>query len=281
MNTPTEIETVFAKLRTAEQMAFMPFITAGDPDMAGTVEVIRELTRQGVDLIEIGFPYSDPIADGPVIQAAYTRALDQGLRIDDIFDAISQMDLENDVSEGSTAPALVAMVSYAIVLRRGPDAFVQRAKESGFAGFIIPDLPADEADDVREIVSAAGLDLIPLVSPTTTAERAEAILANASGFVYCISVAGTTGVRNELPTELTAQLKRLRSSTNVPLAVGFGISRPDQVGTLRGSADGIIVGSAIVRRMEPLANASQDNSKALADIGLFAAEMVAATHNPT
>lgn len=258
-------------------MAFMPFLTAGDPDMKTTLAVMRELARSGVDLIEVGFPYSDPIADGPVIQASYTRALSRGFRVDDLFAGIQSLAADLETGTNGPPPALVAMVSYAIVLRRGPRAFVEQAKEAGFAGFIIPDLPADEAGEVRDLASENGMDLIPLIAPTTPQERAMRILKTASGFVYCISVAGITGVRDELPPELTDQLNWLQSHTDVPLAVGFGISRPEQVDSLRGQADGIIVGSAIVRRMQPLVEGSRPGDEVIAEIGDYAQQMVAAT----
>jgi tryptophan synthase alpha chain len=245
----------------------MPFVTAGDPDLSATQAVITELGSQGVDLIEVGFPYSDPIADGPVIQASYTRALDNGIRVDQIFSAIEELPT-------TELPPLLAMVSFALVFRRGVGEFVRRAVAVGFAGFIIPDLPADEAEETAEIVRAAGADLIQLISPTTPRERALKIVKAGSGFVYCISVAGTTGVRDELPAELTEQLGWLRQQTDLPLAVGFGISRPDQVDVLRPVADGIIVGSAIVRQ---LADAANDRSQAISSIGKLAAEFVAAT----
>jgi len=249
-------------------MAFMPFLTAGDPDLESTANAIRELGSQGVDLIEVGFPYSDPIADGPVIQASYTRVLNKGLRVEKIFDCIRALHAEND----SPVPPLVAMVSYAIVFRCGPEQFVANARDARFSGLIIPDLPGDEASETFKIVRSAGLDLIQLIAPTTPPERAEKIVETCSGFVYCVSVAGTTGVRDSLPAELSDQLKLLRSRTNLPLAVGFGISRPDQVDALRGFADGVIVGSAIVRKFEQ----ATDNAAAVAEVGRFAADMVSA-----
>lgn len=245
----------------------MPFVTAGDPNVATTQDLIKELGAQGVDLIEVGFPYSDPIADGPVIQASYTRALNKGIRVDQIFDAIDALDTDN-------LPPLVAMVSFALVFRRGVQTFVNRAVEAGFAGFIIPDLPADEAAETAEIVSAAGADLVQLISPTTPPERALKIVQEGSGFVYCISVAGTTGVRDDLPPALIEQLAWLRQQTELPLAVGFGISRPDQVDVLRDVADGIIVGSAIVRHLE-----NEDSNAAVKSVGEFAKTLVDATRS--
>lgn len=271
MTTPTRIASTFAALKAQGHMAFMPFVTIGDPDVATSIALIRELASRGVDLIEVGFPYSDPIADGPVIQASYTRALSRGLHVNDIFAGIQQLTSSTD-----KLPPLVAMVSYAIVFRLGAATFVQRAKESGFSGLIIPDLPADEASEVARIIRDAGLDAIQLVAPTTTSSREDHIVQTGSGFVYCISIAGTTGARDQLPEELSGQLKRLRGKTNLPLAVGFGVSKPEQVGPLRGLADGVIVGSAIVRQLERLSSGSPA-ADVLRDVGDFAAKMVAAT----
>jgi len=270
LSAPTRIASTFAELKSQGRMAFMPFVTAGDPDMPLTLRLIRELAGRGVDLIEVGFPYSDPIADGPVIQASYSRALEKGLRTSDIFSGIGSL-------AGEEMPPLVAMVSYALVFRNGPESFVGRAAEAGFSGLIVPDLPGDEADELVALAKSHTLDLVQLIAPTTPPERAERILQAAGGFVYCISVAGTTGVRDQLPVELQDQLRWLRSKTDLPLAVGFGISRPEQVDTLRGLADGVIVGSAIVRRVESLSNGSNLAEKVLAEIGNFAAAMVAAT----
>lgn len=270
MTEQTRITSTFGALKEADHLAFMPFITAGDPDMNATLAVIRELGDRGVDLIEVGFPYSDPIADGPVIQASYTRALDKGLHVNDIFDGAASLPTDD-------LPPLVAMASYALLFRRGVEAFVKQAVESGFSGFIIPDLPADESEDVGKIVRAHGADLVQLVSPMTPKERAIGILKAASGFVYCISVAGTTGVRDDLPPELTGQLNWLRTQTEVPLAVGFGIKGPEQVDILRDSADGVIVGSAIVRMMEGLGESASSDETVLAEIGAFAKSMVQAT----
>ncbi len=255
-------------------MAFMPFVTVGDPDVATSMALIRELAGRGVDLIEVGFPYSDPIADGPVIQASYTRALSRGLHVNDIFAGIQQLTSGPD---GNKLPPLVAMVSYAIVFRLGPSNFVERAKAAGFSGLIIPDLPADEAGDVARVIRESGLDAVQLVAPTTNPVREDRIVQTGSGFVYCISIAGTTGARDQLPEELSGQLRRLRGKTNLPLAVGFGVSKPEQVAPLRGLADGVIVGSAIVRQLERLTNNSSSTAEVLRDVGDFAAKMVAAT----
>jgi len=268
------IGAVFQGLRDRGDMAFMPFITAGDPDLDFTGELILELARRGVDLVEVGFPYSDPIADGPVIQASYTRALARKLHVDEIFAKIGS--LEWSTVPGGQRPPLLAMVAYAIVFRMGTDLFCSKGAQAGFSGLIIPDLPADEAADTAAIARSHGLDLVQLIAPTTTAARTERIIETASGFLYCISVAGTTGVREALPEELSAQLRSLKARTQLPLAVGFGISRPDQVPPLRGLADGVIVGSALVREVAKRTEAGASAEAVLNSVGQAATAMLQA-----
>lgn len=245
---------LFTTLRRDGRKAFIPFVTAGDPDVATTAEVIRELDAAGCHLIEIGFPFSDPIADGPVVQASYTRALDRGLKLDDVFNLIEGLQVR--------AP-LVGMVSYTLVHRRGVAAFLDRAKQVGLSGLIVPDLPAEEATEFAQCCQDRDLCNIMLVAPTTPPTRAEKIIQLASGFLYCISVAGITGERDKLPEELAGHLRRLRGMTELPLCVGFGVSRPEHVQSLREVADGVIVGSAIVRRVE---KAASQREAALAEV---------------
>ncbi len=262
--TMSRISEVFNRASGESRMAFMPFVTAGDPSLEGTAAVLLALRDAHVDLIELGFPYSDPIADGPVIQASYTRALDRGITVDGIFRT-----MESLKSQG--LPPVLAMVSFAIIFRHGSAAFVADAAKAGFSGLIIPDLPADEADDVSALAKAHGLDLVQLIAPTTTERRTKQILAASTGFLYCISVAGTTGARLELPRELIEQLRSLRNQSKLPLAVGFGIGSPDQVAGLEGVADGVIVGSAIVRKIAEAA----DVTSAAAAVLQFAQQMQA------
>lgn len=247
----------------------MPFVTSGDPDISMTAELIKELSRQNVDLIEVGFPYSDPIADGPVIQASYTRALQNRIKVSEIFAMAKSV-----TTEGS-AP-LVAMVAYSLVFRVGIERFLSEAKAAGFAGLIVPDLPGDEAGEFAEHAKNHELDLVQLIAPTTPESRTEKIIQSASGFLYCISIAGTTGARDQLPPELTDHLDRLRAKTDLPLAVGFGVSGPEQVETLRGHADGVIVGSKIVRYLERLTAENANRDDIVREVGEFAATMVEA-----
>ncbi len=262
----------FAEVRAKRHMAFMPFVTAGDPDLSTTQRLIRRLAGAGVDLIEVGFPYSDPIADGPVIQASYTRALKSGVTAHAIFEAIASLDL-------TSVPPLVAMVSYAIVLRHGVDSFAHEAKSAGFSGLIIPDLPGDEAADCFEIIRRTGLDLVQLIAPTTPRERVPTILKHCSGFVYCLAVAGITGERAQVARELLDQLQWLRQETDLPLAVGFGISKPEHVAPLRKLADGVIVGSAIVRHLQQVADGESDIDSMLSAVGELAHSMVSAVRS--
>jgi len=236
------IDTLFHRLRHQGRKAFIPFLTAGDPDVAGTVVLAHALAGAGADLLELGFPYSDPIADGPVIQASYTRVLERGFRLDDAFSCGRQL-------AGEAMPR-VAMVSFSLIHRRGPDAFLARAAEAGFSGAIVPDLPWDESEELARLAAARDFKLIQLVTPTTPRERARRIAALSTGFVYCVSVAGITGERDRLPAELLEQLTWLRKETDLPLCVGFGVSRPEHVRMLREVADGVIVGSAVVRLLE-------------------------------
>jgi tryptophan synthase alpha chain len=238
------IDQLFQQLRSTGRKAFMPFLTAGDPSLPGTGELLAEVVRQGASLVEIGFPYSDPIADGAVIQASYTRALNRGLKLDQIFAAVQGW--------GAAHPQtpLAAMVSYSLIHHAGPTAFLKRAQRAGFSGAIVPDLPIDEAKPLAAEAAARDFKLIQLVTPTTPRDRAVRIAQQSTGFLYCVSVTGITGARDQLPPQLLDQLAWLRTQTPLPLCVGFGISKPEQVQVLRDVADGIIVGSALVRRIE-------------------------------
>jgi tryptophan synthase alpha chain len=236
------IDALFQRLRSQGRKAFIPFLTAGDPDLAATAVLARTLAERGADLLEIGFPYSDPIADGPVVQASYTRALERGVHIADIFAAVSKFAVPNT--------PLAAMVSYSLIHRRGAEAFLDRAATAGFSGAIVPDLPLEESETLSRLAARRDFKLIHLVTPATPPDRARAIAQRSSGFLYCVSVTGITGERDRLPPELLEQLRWLRKQTDLPLCVGFGISRPEHVHMLREFVDGIIVGSAFVRHLE-------------------------------
>jgi tryptophan synthase alpha chain len=236
----TTIEQTFAQSRAAASVALMPFVPAGYPDLQTTAALLPALERAGGRLIEIGIPFSDPIADGPVIQQAFTEALSRGTRVDDVLRTVRSV--RDDVSI-----PLVAMVSYSVVYGYGVQRFVREAKQAGIDGLIVPDLPPPEAQPLCEQADAAGLGTALLVAPTTPLPRRRQIVALCSGFVYYLSVSGVTGERDRLPDDLAANVLGLRQMTDLPVCVGFGIHRREQVRQLSGIADGAIVGSALVR----------------------------------
>ena len=265
------IDTLFQTLRSQGRKAFMPFLTAGDPDLALTAEAIPTVAAAGASMLEIGFPFSDPIADGPVIQASYTRALDKGLKLADIF-----AKLKGVTSLPGWSTPLVAMASYSLIWRKGVDAFLDSAIGAGLSGAVVPDLPAEEADDLAKRCRDRDFKLILLVTPTTSPARAEKIVRACSGFVYVVSVVGITGARDRMPVDLGGMLARLRTQTDLPLCVGFGVSRPEHVRQLKPLADGVIVGSALVKLLE---QAAADRAKSLQELGRFVGELSAALND--
>jgi tryptophan synthase alpha chain len=267
------IDALFSGLKRAGKRALMPFITAGDPDLATTRALLTELLRQGAQMVEIGIPYSDPIADGPVISASYTRALQKGIRLDQIFAAVRSWRQETASTASAQAP-LVSMVSYSIVHRRGAERYLREAAQAGFDGLIVPDLPVEESEALARLVQTADLRLIQLITPTTPRDRAIRIARSTTGFIYYVSVAGITGERDALPPELAADVAWLRTQTDLPVCIGFGISKPEHVRMLAPVADGLIVGSAIVRR---LANTDNRPSVEIVDeVGKFVGELAKA-----
>lgn len=261
------IDEIFASLRASGRKAFAPFVTAGDPDLDFTREILPALANAGAAVIEVGIPYSDPIADGPVIQASYTRALERKIKLADILAALA------DVTPETKCP-VVTMVSYAIIHRHGPEQFVKDAQSAGVAGAIVPDLLVEEAAAFKQICDAADFSLIQLVSPATPRERALRIAESSSGFIYYVSVMGITGERRELPSELVENVTWLRGQTDLPVCIGFGISTAEHARQLAPVADGVIVGSAIVRRVEALAD--RPRPECVGQIADYVQEMVAA-----
>jgi tryptophan synthase alpha chain len=235
----TGIDRIAAAFRGHDKRAaLMPYLMGGYPDLEGSAEAGLAAAAAGADLIELGVPFSDPLADGPVIHAAATAALAAGATPHGVFQVCERVAQEVPV---------VLMVYVNVVVAAGPEAFALRASAAGASGLIVPDLPHDEADEVRAACDAEGLALVPLVAPTTTAERIAQIGADARGFVYTVSLTGTTGERAELPPGLSDTVAAVRAATEVPVAVGFGISTAEQAGTVAAVADGVIVGSRIVR----------------------------------
>jgi len=244
------IDRTFADLAAADRKALMPYVTAGFPHLDVTAELLRRMPSAGASVIELGIPYSDPIADGPVIQESFTRALEAGVRLADIFEMVRRVRSE-------VAAPILSMVSFSIVYRIGVDRYIERAAAAGLDGLIIPDLSLEEAPSVAERTAAAGLRLAMLVAPTSSPERFERIARISQGFIYYISVAGTTGERDRLPPDLPTNVRRLRDVGGKPVCVGFGISRPEHVRQVCQVADGAIVGSAVVRRITAAADAGE------------------------
>jgi tryptophan synthase alpha chain len=219
---------------------FIGFVSGGDPSIEKTEEFILEMERAGAGLVEIGIPFSDPIAEGPVIQEANIRALAAGARVDKLFDMVSRI-------RTKTALPLVFLSYLNPVFHYGYEAFFARCRSCGIDGIIIPDLPFEEQDELRNVSSKYGVDLISLIAPTSE-ERIAEIARKAEGFLYIVSSLGVTGVRNEIKTDLAAMIAQARAAApGLPVAVGFGIHSPEQAAAIAGIADGVIVGSAIVR----------------------------------
>ena len=255
----------FAQCKADSRRAVAPFVTAGDPDGQSTAAILRSICAAGATCCELGVPYSDPIADGPVIQASYTRALDAGMTLTNMFDIVAEF-------SKSYAMPLLAMASYSLIFRSGIEAFVKRGQESGLAGFVVPDLPLEESDELDAQCRLAGLALVRLVTPTTPPERAREIAKRSTGFLYCVSVAGVTGERTALPENLVERIQWLREESDVPILVGFGISTADQAREVATVADGVIVGSAVVRCVEQ----AQGKSSVSENAGDFVRKLVEA-----
>ena len=219
--------------------AFIPFITCGDPDFATTAAVVRTSVANGADLIELGIPFSDPTAEGPVIQGANLRALSGGVRTDQIFDLVRQ--LRTDV----TVP-MVFMTYANVVFSYGAEKFIATCREIGIDGLILPDLPFEEKGEFLPLCRQYGVDLISLIAPTSR-ERISMIAAEAEGFLYIVSSLGVTGTRTEITTDLDAIVRVVRQNTEIPCAIGFGISTPEQARKMAAVSDGAIVGSAIIK----------------------------------
>ncbi len=237
----SRIEALFAR----KNPVFIGFTVAGDPGIEASFRVAKAMIDAGVDLLEIAAPYSDPVADGPVIERAHVRALRAGTTPDDVFALVRR------VREHALALPLVLFTYYNIIHRRGADRFFAEAAASGADGVLIVDLPAEESGEIAPYAARHGVDRIALIAPTTSPERQRTILKDASGFVYLISLEGVTGERDRLPPGLAGLVGAVREKTDLPLAVGFGVSRPEHVRTVvAAGANGVIVGSALVRLIE-------------------------------
>jgi tryptophan synthase alpha chain len=232
--------TCFQALRARGEKAFIPFFVMGDPDFKTSLRVVRAALDAGADMLELGIGFSDPIADGPSIQAADLRALQAGMTVDRCFEFIEEI-------RGFSQVPIGLLVYYNLLLRRGVDRFCGQAGRAGVDGILAADVPIEEAGPVLKACRSSGVDPIFMVTPTTTEERLRKILAHARGFLYLVALLGVTGARGDLHPEANKLIRTVRSKTDLPLCVGFGISRPEHVSALsRAGADGAIVGSAIV-----------------------------------
>ena len=239
----SRIPETFARLKAARRKALIPFLVAGDPETAVTLRAAEALVQSGADLLELGVPFSDPIADGPVNQRAYQRALAAGETPGGVLDLVKMI-------RGRFTLPLVLLSYYNPILRYGPEAFCGDAASAGVDGLVIPDLPADEAADLVRPARAHGVDTVFLLAPTSTDRRISLTVAQSTGFVYCVSLTGVTGVRDVLAGGVDGLVGRIRAQTDLPVCVGFGVSTPEQAQAAAAASDGVIVGSALVALLE-------------------------------
>jgi len=248
---PSRIAAAFARAKAEGRTALMPFVTAGYPSLATSEALVPALVRGGADLVEIGVPFSDPLADGATVQRTSQVAIANGVRLTDCLDLAHRLRLQH----GLTVP-LVLMGYYNPILAYGPARFAQDAAAVGVDGVIVPDLPTEESDELLAACRAHGRDLVFMVAPTSTDERLAAVAQRASGFIYCVSLTGVTGARDALP-DLAGYLARVRRRTDLPLAVGFGVSTAEHVRQIGEVADGAVVASAMINHLDAFPEAEQ------------------------
>ncbi len=240
----SRIKNTFNRLRKKNETALIPYLMAGDPDMAATKKLVLALEKAGADIIELGAPFSDPLADGPTIQKAAIRSLRNNTSIADVLALVADVRKESKIS-------LILMTYYNLIFHYGEERFVLDAAAAGLDGIILPDLPPEEAGTLAPLAKKAGLDMIFLLAPTSTDERIKLVTKLSQGFVYYVSLTGVTGARTGLQQSIQESLTRIKSMTDKPVAVGFGISTPDQAAQVaQWGADGVIVGSALVKVIE-------------------------------
>jgi tryptophan synthase alpha chain len=255
------ISEMFAKQKAAGRKALITFITAGDPDIETTEQLVLAMAAAGANLVELGIPFSDPVAEGPIIQAADLRALSKGIRIDEIFDAAAKL-------RQKTQMPLVFMMYINCIFCYGKEKFFSRCRECGIDGVIVPDLPFEEKAEISKDAASFDIKVISLVAPTSN-DRVKTIASEAEGFLYCVSSPGVTGVRNSFETNFDEYFNIINKNTSIPTALGFGISSPEQAKSLKKYADGVIVGSAIVR----LVGAAKTPAAAVEDVSRFVASL--------
>ncbi|MFP4052347.1 MAG: tryptophan synthase subunit alpha [Phycisphaerae bacterium] len=260
------IVAAFDQARQEGRKQLLPFLTAGYPSLEITEALLHDIERRGARICELGVPFSDPVADGPTIQASYVDALAAGVTVDGIFEMVRRY------RSAGGAMGLISMVSYSIVYRRGVEAYVRAAADAGLDGLIIPDLSLEEAATVEQIATSAGLCNIMLISPNTPPSRRRQIASHCRGFIYFMSVVGITGERDRLPEPTIVAVGELRHHTDTPICVGFGISRPEMVATVCEVAEGAIVGSAIVKRITAAKDKPAD--QLVPEVGDFVGELL-------
>jgi tryptophan synthase alpha chain len=232
----------FRQIRSRQGKAFIPYIMAGDPNVARTKEMVRILEECGADIVELGVPFSDPLADGPTIQKAAQRSLAEGVTIGRVIELVADL-------RAVTQIPIVLMTYYNLIFKYGEERFARDAAAGGIDGMIVPDLPPDEAANLLRFSRKAGLDLIFLLAPTSTEERIKKVSRASGGFIYYVSITGITGAKLSLDSSIESHIARIRAVTGKPMAVGFGISTPEEASAVSRFADGVIVGSAIVKRV--------------------------------
>ena len=260
----SRIESCLAALAKANKKALVPYIAAGDPDVETTLELLHGLVESGADIIEIGIPFSDPMADGPVIQHAYERALEKGINLDHVLELVAQFRQSNQNTP-------IVLMGYLNTIEAiGSSEFVEKTKAAGVDGYIVVDLPPEEAEELSALCKAQDLNLIFLIAPTTSQERIELIASQASGYLYYVSLRGVTGASNLNPEEVASKIQTIKSVTDLPITVGFGIKDAETAATVAAVSDGVVVGSALVSQIEQLA---QDKPKLLESVGATVAAM--------
>ncbi len=261
----TRIDATFARLKAARKKAFVAYIMAGDPDVGRSLAVMQGLPGAGVDVIELGLPFTDPMADGPTIQLAGQRALEAGMTLD------KTLQMVRDFRAGDSLTPIVLMGYYNPIYARGVDLFLKQASAAGIDGLIIVDLPPEEDAELCIPAQKAGLNFIRLATPTTDAKRLPKVLQNTSGFVYYVSVTGITGAAAAQAGDVGPEVARIKRSTDLPVIVGFGINTPQAAQAIAGVADGCVVGSAIVKEIS--------TGKPVADVLAFVASLAAGAHS--
>ena len=261
----TRIDDTFARLRASGKKAFVSYTMAGDPDVATALAIMKGLPGAGVDIIELGLPFTDPMADGPTIQLAGQRALEGGMTVD------ATLQMVRDFRAGDATTPIVLMGYYNPIYSRGVDLFLRQAVEAGIDGLIVVDLPPEEDTELCLPAQAAGLNFIRLATPTTDVKRLPMVLRNTSGFVYYVSITGITGAAAALAGDVAPEVARIKASTDLPVIVGFGISTPDQAREIAAVADGCVVGSAIVKEIAA--------GRSVPEVLAFVASLAAGAHS--